>query len=174
MSRERMQERIVAEQLTGCRLGNRILCLDRIDSTNTECKRQAMAGAPEGLAVIAEEQTAGRGRAGRSFQSPRDGGLYLSVLMRPRLALSQVSDMTAWVAVAVCDAVEAVCGLRPQIKWTNDLILNGKKLCGVLTELGLTRDNGLDYLVTGIGINVNQQETDFEGEVREIATSLAI
>ena len=172
---DRLREGELTGWLEGCRLGKQLLCLERIDSTNTECKRQAMAGVPEGLAVLAEEQTAGRGRAGRSFQSPRGGGLYLSVLMRPALELWEVSNMTAWVAVAVCDAVEEVCGARPQIKWTNDLVLNGKKLCGILTELGLESEtHRLDYLVTGVGLNVNQKTEDFEGEVRDIATSLCL
>ena len=101
-----------------------------------EAKRQAMAGAPDGLVIVSEEQTGGRGRRGRSFQSPKGKGLYLTALLRPRLDPSQVADITAWVAVAVCDGIEAACGVRPQIKWTNDLVLNGRKLCGILTELG--------------------------------------
>ncbi|MCI9156473.1 MAG: biotin--[acetyl-CoA-carboxylase] ligase, partial [Lawsonibacter sp.] len=145
-----------------------------IDSTNTECKRQAMAGAEEGLVVTAEEQTGGRGRRGRGFQSPRGKGLYLSALFRPELEPSKVSDFTAWVAVAVCDGVEACCGVRPKIKWTNDIILNGKKLVGILTELGLeSESNTLDYLVTGIGVNVNQGTEDFSPEIRDMAISLA-
>ena len=86
----------------------------------------------------------------------------------------RVSDFTAWVAVAVCDGIEACCGLRPQIKWTNDIILNGKKLAGILTELSLVSEtNTLDYVVTGIGVNVNQAPEDFSEEVREIAASLS-
>ena len=85
-----------------------------------------------------------------------------------------MSNFTAWVAVAVCDGIEACCGLRPQIKWTNDIILNGKKLVGILTELSLVSEtNTLDYLVTGIGVNVNQDPEDFSQEVREMATSLS-
>ena len=150
------------------------MCLETIDSTNTEAKRQAMAGAPDGLVIVSEEQTGGRGRRGRSFQSPKGKGLYLTALLRPRLDPSQVADITAWVAVAVCDGIEATCGVRPQIKWTNDLVLNGRKLCGILTELGLeSESNDLDYLITGIGINVNHTPEDFDAEVRPIATSLA-
>lgn len=134
-----------------------------------------MAGAAEGLVVTAEEQTGGRGRRGRSFQSPRGKGLYLSALLRPRLEPAQVANFTAWVAVAVCDGIQAACGLRPQIKWTNDIILNGKKLVGILTELGLVSEsNDLDYLVTGIGVNVNQSAGDFDPEIRDMATSLAL
>jgi len=109
--------------------------ISRIDSTSSECKRRAAQGVPEGLVITAEEQTGGRGRAGRSFQSPKGCGLYLSALLRPRLPAEQVVDITAWAAVAACDAVESACGVRPRIKWTNDLILNGKKLAGILSEL---------------------------------------
>ncbi len=160
--------------LSGSLVGSKLLCLDVIDSTNTECKRQAMAGAAEGLVVTAEEQTGGRGRRGRSFQSPKGKGLYLSALFRPEMEPAKTADFTAWVAVAVCDGIEACCGVRPQIKWTNDIILGGKKLVGILTELGLeSESNTLDYLVTGIGINVNEGPEDFSPEVQEIATSLS-
>ena len=171
---DRLRAGELSGPLAGALVGSRLLCLDVIDSTNTECKRQAMSGAEEGLVVTAEEQTAGRGRRGRDFQSPRGKGLYLSALLRPRLTPEEVSDFTAWVAVAVCDGIEACCGVRPKIKWTNDIVLNGKKLVGILTELGIeSESNALDYLVTGIGINVNETPEDFSPEVREMATSLA-
>lgn len=171
---DRVREGELSGPLAGCLIGRELLCLDCVDSTNTECKRRAMAGAREGLAVLAEEQTGGRGRLGRSFQSPRGKGLYLSVLLRPKLEPAQVSDFTAWVAVAVCDGIQAACGLRPRIKWTNDIILNGRKLVGILTELGLeSESNALEYLVTGIGVNVNHRPEDFQEDIREIATSLA-
>jgi len=135
----------------------------------------AAEGAADGLVVIAEEQTGGRGRAGRSFQSPRGCGLYVSALLRPNLSPAQVMDFTAWTAVAVCDGIEAACGVRPRIKWTNDLVLNGKKLAGILTELGLESEtHALQYLVTGIGINVNHRAEDFGEDIRDIATSLAL
>ena len=160
--------------LSDAKIGSQLLCLDVIDSTNTECKRRAMDGAPEGLVVTAEEQTGGRGRRGRSFQSPRGTGLYLSALFRPELEPARVGDFTAWVAVAVCDGIEACCGVRPQIKWTNDIVLEGKKLVGILTELGLESEtNTLDYMVTGIGVNVNQSPEDFSPEIRDMATSLS-
>ena len=171
---DRVREGELVGPLTGCRVGSALACLDVIDSTNTECKRRAMAGAPEGLAVLAEEQTGGRGRRGRSFHSPRGCGLYLSVLLRPELPLEAVNDFTAWVAVAVCDGIEAACGLRPQIKWTNDLVLGDKKLAGILTELGLESEtHSLQYLVTGVGINVNHQSGDFSEDIRDMATSLS-
>ena len=164
---DRLREGELAGPLAGCLVGRRLLCLDTVDSTNTECKRQAMAGAEEGLVVIADEQTGGRGRLGRSFQSPKGCGLYLSALLRPRLEPAQVTDFTAWVAVAVCDGIEAACGVRPQIKWTNDIILGGKKLVGILTELGLeSESNALEYLVPGIGINANHRPEDFTPEIK--------
>ena len=171
---DRVREGELTGPLAGCRVGSTLACLEVIDSTNTECKRRAMAGAPEGLVVLAEEQTGGRGRLGRSFQSPRGCGLYLSALLRPDLSPMEVVDFTAWVAVAVCDGIQAACGVRPQIKWTNDIVLNGKKLAGILTELGLESEtNSLQYMVTGIGINVNHRPEDFGEDIRDMATSLA-
>lgn len=147
--------------------------IDSVDSTNSETKRRADAGAPEGLAVIAGEQTAGRGRLGRSFQSPKGKGLYLTVLLRPALSPAQVSCLTAWTAVAVCDAVQAAFALRPRIKWTNDIILNGKKLCGILVETK-AEGNRLLYAAVGVGINLNQAPEDFGPQVRPVAGSLAM
>ena len=171
---DRLREGELSGSLAGALVGAKLLCLDCIDSTNTECKRQAMSGAPEGLVVTAEEQTGGRGRRGRGFQSPRGKGIYLSALFRPALELSQVSDFTAWVAVAVCDGIEACCHIRPQIKWTNDIVFQGKKLVGILTELGMESESGaLDYMVAGIGINVNHGSKDFAPEIRDMAYSLA-
>lgn len=171
---DRVREGELTGPLAGCRIGSTLACLETIDSTNTECKRRAMAGDPEGLVVLAEEQTGGRGRLGRTFQSPKGCGLYLSALLRPDLPPGEVVDFTAWVAVAVCDGIEAACGVRPRIKWTNDIVLNGKKLVGILTELGLESEtNSLQYLVTGIGINVNHRPEDFGEDIRDMATSLA-
>ena len=171
---DRLRPGELSGPLSGCLVGRDLLCLEVIDSTNTECKRRAMAGVREGLVVLAEEQTGGRGRLGRSFQSPKGRGLYLSALLRPRLEPEQVRDFTAWVAVAVCDGIQAACGLRPQIKWTNDIVLNGKKLVGILTELGLESEvHALEYLVTGIGVNVNHAPEDFSPEIRDMAVSLA-
>lgn len=171
---DRVREGELTGPLAGCLVGSTLACLDTIDSTNTECKRRAMAGAPEGLVVLAEEQTGGRGRLGRAFQSPKGCGLYLSALLRPKLEPAEAADFTAWVAVAVCDGIQAVCGVRPRIKWTNDIVLNGKKLVGILTELGLESEtNSLQYLVTGIGINVNHRTEDFGVDIQNVAISLA-
>ena len=171
---DRVREGELAGPLAGCLVGSQLACLDVIDSTNTECKRRAMAGAPDGLVAVAEEQTGGKGRKGRSFLSPKGKGLYLSALLRPELSPAEVTDITAWVAVAVCDGIQASCGVRPRIKWTNDLVLNGKKLCGILTEIALEGEShALDYLVPGIGINVSQTPEDFGPELAATATSLS-
>lgn len=152
-------------------VGSRLDCFASIDSTNAYLKRIAADGAPDGTVAVAAEQTAGRGRRGRSFQSAAGKGVYLSVLLRPRFSAEELMPLTGLCAVAMCDAVERVCAVRPQIKWTNDLILNGKKLCGILTELGV-ECGALSYVIVGIGINVSQRTEDFEGEVADIATSL--
>lgn len=157
----------------GGRMGAQVVCLEQVDSTNDEARRRAASGAPGGLAVIAGEQTGGKGRRGRVFQSLPGKGLYLTALLRPTVTPAQVSQITAWTAVAVCRAVDALTGLQCGIKWTNDIILDGKKLCGILTELGIEGESGfLDYVAVGIGINVSQTAEDFGPELADIATSL--
>lgn len=154
---------------------DRVVWLDLIDSTNVECRRRAEEGAPHGLVIVAREQTAGRGRRGRSFQSSRDLGLYLSMLLRPREQSGELSDLTAWVAVAVCQAIETCCGRQVGIKWINDIILEGKKLGGILTEAGLKPGTGeIDHLVVGVGINLRHTREDFQPELRDMATSLTL
>ncbi len=152
-------------------VGRELRCFEELDSTNNYLKAQP--GAPDGTVAIADSQTAGRGRMDRSFQSPRGQGIYLSVLLRPPLPPDRLPPMTALAGVAVCAAVERVCGARPGLKWPNDPVLNGKKLCGILTELSLEAETGrVQSLVLGIGVNVGQGEEDFSPEVREVATSL--
>lgn len=148
----------------------RILRSDCVDSTNTRLRELAERGAPEGTVVTALAQSAGRGTGGRSFFSPAGEGLYLSVLLRPRVELSQLLTLTGRAAVAVRRGVERACGAPCAIKWLNDLRLNGKKLCGILTELS----PGLDFVIVGIGINLTQSAETFAAQgLGEIATSLA-
>lgn len=155
-------------------VGGQLICLEEVDSTNTYAKRLAAEGAADGTVVLAAHQTAGRGRMDRSFQSPRDKGIYLTALLRPSLPPERLLPVTALAGVAVCDAVEEVCGLRPGLKWPNDPVLHGKKLCGILTELTMDPDTGGLALVLGIGLNVEQTASDFSPEVAETATSLAM
>lgn len=128
-----------------------------LPSTNTYAKELAKQGGRSGTVIIAQSQTAGRGRMGRSFHSPMDSGLYLSLILWPDRPADQLMHLTCAAAVAACDAVEQTCGLRPGIKWINDLTVDGKKLGGILTELGFGGDGKIAYAVIGIGINCQLQ-----------------
>ena len=145
------------------------------DSTNKRIKDFADEGFPAGQTAIANEQTAGRGRRGRSFLSLKDKGIYLSYLLRPTCTPQDVASITAWTAVAVGRAVKTVTGLSPDIKWVNDLLLGGRKICGILTELSIETETGsIQSAVVGIGINVNQTLEDFPEELRSFAGSCAM
>lgn len=142
-----------------------------VTSTNTLAKEMAVSGASEGTVIIATEQTAGRGRMGRSFYSPDSTGLYLSVILRPKLDLNDSLLITTSAAVAVAKAIETVTGDEVQIKWVNDLFMKGKKVCGILTEASLNFENGgLEFAIVGIGINVSTK--DFPDEIKDIAGSI--
>ena len=151
---------------------DRIHSLEETDSTNTQAKILALSGAPHGTVVIAGSQTGGRGRMGRSFHSPGGMGVYLSLLLRPNCEADRLMHLTCATAVAACDAVENAAGLRPGIKWTNDLVIGNRKLGGILTEL--TTIQGQLCVVIGIGINCRQQPEDFATEIRDFACSLAM
>ena len=153
----------------------RLLFYSETDSTNTRAKALAASGAPEGTVLVADCQTGGRGRRGRSFFSPPGTGVYLSVILRPACAPMELMHLTCAAAVAACDAVEKVTGLRPGIKWTNDLVIGKKKLAGILTELALEAESGqVQYAVIGIGVNCCQEQKDFPPELAETATSLSL
>lgn len=164
----------LARALAGHPWAGRVQVLDTIGSTNNYLKTLAAQGAPEGTVAIAEEQTAGRGRLGRSFSSQKGVGLYFSVLLRPQLPPEALLHLTCAVAVAVCDAIEEATGLRPGIKWINDLVYRQRKLCGILAELALTQSGQVDFAVVGIGINCAQAPGDFDPGIRDMAGSLAM
>lgn len=147
---------------------------DTIDSTNTRAKLLAAQGAPHGTVLIADHQTGGRGRLGRSFLSPAGTGVYMSVILRPHCPPAALMHLTCAAAVAACNAVENAVGLRPGIKWTNDLVYQNRKLAGILTELGLTPGGMVDWAVIGIGINCLQKEADFDPSIRSFAGSLSM
>ena len=129
-----------------------ILRFETIDSTNLEAMRQARAGARAGLCIVAREQTSGRGRLDRSWQSPKDAGLYFSVILRPQLEMSSWPLITLMTALAVSDALLKACDLRADIKWPNDICINGRKLCGILVETIETESGPAAIL--GVGINL--------------------
>jgi BirA family transcriptional regulator, biotin operon repressor / biotin---[acetyl-CoA-carboxylase] ligase len=149
-------------------IGQRVIYFPTLNSTMEAAKREAIWGAPAGTVVIADEQTAGKGRLQRSWISPR-GGLAMSVILRPNLDYLPYMIMLS--SLAVARGIEAVTGLRPQIKWPNDVLINEKKVCGILIENDI-RKNNLVYTVIGIGINVNLHVTDFP-EIASFATSLS-
>ena len=151
---------------------NHIHWFDTIDSTNTRAKQMILEGAPHGTVLIADHQTGGRGRMGRSFHSPQGVGVYMSVILRPQCTASQLMHLTCATAVAACDAVEAATGMRPGIKWTNDLVCDQRKIAGILTEL-MTVGSEV-CAVVGIGINCCQNEMDFSDDIRSFAGSLAM
>ena len=142
-------------------------------STNDLAKTLAKEGAPEGTVVVAAQQTAGRGRMGRSFHAPAGLGLYFSLVLRPQCPPEQLLHLTCAAAVASCNSVESCAGFRPQIKWTNDLVVNRRKLGGILTELSVSSKTGLvEWAVIGIGINCRHRTEDFPPELQDMATSL--
>lgn len=145
-----------------------------LGSTNDHIRQLAKNGAPHGTVVIADQQTGGHGRRGRSFHSPEGLGIYFSILLRPGCAPLELMHLTCAVAVAMCDAVEAAAGFRPGIKWTNDLVAGRRKLGGILTELGLSPQGTVDYAIIGVGLNCCHKEADFPEDIRPIAASLAM
>jgi BirA family biotin operon repressor/biotin-[acetyl-CoA-carboxylase] ligase len=147
-----------------------ILRFDALPSTNTEAARQASRGAPEGLCVVAREQTKGRGRAGRIWVSPADAGLYFSIVLRPaKLPVRSWPLITLMAALAVRDALKESCALETDIKWPNDIIVGERKLCGILAETIETETGRA--VVVGIGINLNERA--FPPELKSIATSVS-
>lgn len=152
-------------------LGSEILYFDRLGSTNDEAMELASSGASEGTVVIAEEQTKGKGRLGRGWISPKGQGIWFSTVLRPDALPSETALITLMAAVAVAKAIEAGTGLKVEIKWPNDILIKGKKVAGILTEMSAELDK-VHYIVVGIGINVNIESGSFPEELRETATSL--
>ena len=142
-----------------------------VNSTNTVAREKAAAGAEDGYTVVAGNQTAGRGRMGRSFHSPAKTGIYISIVLRPeRYDPQQAVKLTTMAAVAVCEAIESVSGEKAEIKWVNDVFLQEKKVCGILTEASFNLEDGmLEYAVLGVGINVFEPEGGFPDEIKNIA-----
>lgn len=160
---------LLRPELSDGEIGHRILHYFRVESTNTIAMRRASQGAAHGTVVLAEEQTGGRGRFGRTWYSEKSSGIYASLILRPPLAPAAAPAMTLMAGVAARAAIERSTGLAADIRWPNDLLLNGKKVCGILTELKAEVDQ-LHAVVIGIGINVNHRQ--MPEELRSIATSL--
>lgn len=163
----------IRRHLHARRLGDRIECAAETDSTNTDVAAAARAGASEGLVVIADSQRRGRGRLGRQWASPPGINLYCSVLLRPELPPAEVPQITLAAGLAVAESVEAFAKSAARIKWPNDVLLGGRKVCGILTEMDAAEGRA-PIVVVGIGVNLNARAEDFPPEVRPIATSIAI
>lgn len=149
--------------------GKNLLYFDEVDSTNNVIKREAENGAPHGTLAVADYQSGGKGRRGRVWKSPHGVGIWMSILLRPELTPSSAPMMTLPAAMAVAEGIRAACGLDTKIKWPNDVVVNGKKVCGILTEMSAELD-AINYIVPGIGINVNTET--FPEDIRATATSL--
>lgn len=149
----------------------KVYYFDKTGSTNVEAKHEAELGAPHGTLVVADSQSDGRGRRGRSWEAKAGENIFMTLLLRPEFAPDRASMLTLLMALATAQAVEECCQLQAKIKWPNDLVVNGKKICGILTEMSMERDY-IQHVVIGVGINVNQLQ--FDGEIEQKATSLRI
>ncbi|MEN6563990.1 MAG: biotin--[acetyl-CoA-carboxylase] ligase, partial [Christensenella sp.] len=146
---------------------------DTVTSTNLVLRELAGKGAPEGTVVVAARQTGGRGRMGRSFYSPENTGVYVSLLLKPKIVPEDATLITTTAAVAVCEAVELLSDRKAQIKWVNDVFVDGKKICGILTEGSFDMESGMfEYAVLGTGINVYTPLGGFPEEIRQVAGSV--
>jgi BirA family biotin operon repressor/biotin-[acetyl-CoA-carboxylase] ligase len=168
---EPLQQSAIRAGLSTRRIGTTIHLFQEVDSTNDEAAALAGSGETDGAIVIAEAQRLGRGRIGRRWQSPKGLGLYLSVILRPTIPPHDAPVLTLMGAVAGTEAIERTTGLVTAIKWPNDLIVNGRKVGGMLGEMAV-EGSRLLHVILGIGINVNQTEADFDGELRQTASSL--
>lgn len=169
----RLSMALVTKLTEGCALGHSFRYYDEIESTNVEAKALAAKGAPEGTVVVAESQTAGRGRRGRSWVSPAGKGLLFSVVLRPSIPMGDAHLLTLVTAVAAADAIEAQAKVPVRIKWPNDLFIGDKKVGGILTQVNGEQDE-VDWIVVGIGINVNTEFVELPVSLRRSAVSLAM
>ena len=150
-------------------LGKKIVYKETVDSTNAEVRRRAEEGEDNGLLVVADGQTLGKGRRGRSWESPKGTNLYFSMLLKPDFAPDKASMITLVAAYSVATVIRKTTGLDAKIKWPNDIVVGKKKVCGILTEMSMERDY-IHHVVVGIGINVNEE--NYSIELEQMATSL--
>ena len=170
-------EKITADELrlglTTKFIGKNVHYEETVESTQKIAHRLAYDEAPEGTVIIAEEQLSGRGRMARRWHSPKYTGIWMSIILRPNISLPKAPQLTLLTAVATVQAIEELTGLLPEIKWPNDILIKGKKVTGILTELEAEADR-INSIIIGIGINVNQTIEDFPSELEQIATSLLL
>jgi len=161
----------IADDLGTQVVGRKVLYFDTLESTNRYAAKLAAEGCESGLTVVAGRQTQGRGRLGRSWESPAEKGIYLSVVLRPSMAPAETQIFTLAAAAAAVKSIRASAGIRTGIKWPNDIVYNGKKVCGILLEMNSEADM-VNYIILGIGINFSQTDSDFPEELRDRAISV--
>ncbi|MBO5897467.1 MAG: biotin--[acetyl-CoA-carboxylase] ligase [Clostridia bacterium] len=172
-AKERLDAASIEKKLREAGKEARVAVFPTLASTNTTARQMAADGAQNGAVVIAEWQSAGRGRMSRSFFSPDGTGLYMSLIVRRPLPAADATRLTTAAAVATAQAIEALSGRDARIKWINDIYLDGKKVCGILTEGHISPESGLlDYAIVGIGVNIAPPESGFPPEIADIATAV--
>lgn len=173
VSKRKIDEIKIIEDLNTQIVGKDIISLDEIDSTNTYAKNLAKGKCKNGTVVITKKQLAGRGRMGRVWSSQNENGIWMSIILVPDSSVENIQCITLMAAVAIVKAIQGSVGIQGGIKWPNDIIVDGKKVCGILTEMVENQD-GDKAVVIGIGVNVNQSKEDFQGELEDKAISLAM
>jgi len=166
-------EETLKKSLAGKCFGHQLYYFTETGSTNDEAFSLGLAGAPQGTVVIADSQTKGKGRMQRLWHSPKNSNIYTSVILRPPVQPSKASQIPIAAGVAVAEVLETYCPDKVRLKWPNDVLIDGKKVCGILAQMK-TYANAVDFVVLGIGINVNLSREQFPRDIQEIATSLAV
>ncbi|MGV8059158.1 MAG: biotin--[acetyl-CoA-carboxylase] ligase [Smithellaceae bacterium] len=165
-------EESLKNKLSGKLIGHKLYYFPEIDSTNDEVFRLGGAGAPEGTVVLADSQTKGRGRMQRTWHSPAGSNIYTSLLLRPHFKPAAAPQISLVAGVAVAELLEQYCPGKIELKWPNDVLLKGKKVCGILAQMKTTADQ-VDFIVVGIGININIRQNQFPADICDMATSLS-
>ena len=168
-----LSEEEVREKLNTSRIGRRLVCLPETTSTNADAFHLAEAGAEEGTTVIADAQNGGKGRRGRVWSSPAGVNLYCSIVLRPEIMPHEAPQLTFLSAVAAARAIEGTTALNPEIKWPNDVLINGRKVAGLLNEMSAETDR-VNFVILGIGVNLNMTCAQFPADLRSPATSLLL
>jgi len=164
---------LLQQRLAGKLIGHELRYYETIGSTNDEAFRLGMEGAPEGMALVAESQSAGKGRMQRVWHSPARANIYTSVILRPRFEASRAPQISIAVGVAVAETLLAYCPETVRLKWPNDVLIGGKKVSGILAQMKMS-GGAIDFVVAGIGINVNMTAAQFSPDIQKIATSLVV
>ena len=168
-----LNQESLKQNLAGKFIGHQLHYYEEIDSTNDEAFRLGVNGAQEGTVVLADSQTKGKGRLQRSWHSPAGSNIYTSIILRPQIDQARAPQISLLAGVAVAEVLEIYCPGRIQLKWPNDVLIDGKKVCGILSQLK-TKVNEIDFIVLGMGININISCNQFPPEIFNLATSLAI